>query len=111
MAVSQQEVDKQIKSFTTNGSSAVYGKTQQSAATHSTDFDVPIYNVWKQQTKTEGSSHFGNSEVHWLDNLLYLYTEPFERAGLNRTQYPADCFSGGFSCAGRTRFRAPVWVG
>lgn len=35
----------------------------QSSATHSTDFDPPIYNVWKQQEKTSGSSHFGNSEV------------------------------------------------
>lgn len=40
------------------------------------DFEVPIYNVWKQQTKTAGVSHFGNSEVRWLDNLLYLYTNP-----------------------------------
>ncbi len=40
------------------------------------DFDPPIYNVWKQQTKTAGVNHFGNSEVRWLDNLLYLYTNP-----------------------------------
>jgi predicted transcriptional regulator len=39
-------------------------------------FEVPLYNVWKQQTKTDGSKHFGNSEVRWLDNLLYLYTNP-----------------------------------
>lgn len=42
------------------------------------DFTPPIYNVWKQQTKTAGSSHFGNSETRWLENLLYLYTEPFD---------------------------------
>jgi len=53
-------------------------KLQQSAAEHATDFDPPIYNIWKQQTKTEGASHFGNSEVRWLDNLLYLYTKPFD---------------------------------
>lgn len=53
-------------------------KHQQSAADHATDFEIPIYNVWKQQTKSEGSSHFGNSEVRWLDNLLYLYTQPFD---------------------------------
>jgi transcriptional regulator with XRE-family HTH domain len=41
-----------------------------------TDFEIPIYNVWKQQTKTAGVNHFGNSEVRWLDNLLYLYTNP-----------------------------------
>ena len=43
---------------------------------NSPDFEVPIYNVWKQKTKTAGVNHFGNSEVRWLDNLLYLYTNP-----------------------------------
>jgi len=31
------------------------------------DFDPPIYNIWKQQEKTSGSGHFGNSEVRWID--------------------------------------------
>lgn len=53
-------------------------KSDQSAAEHATDFELPIYNVWKQKEKTPGSSHFGNSEVKWLDNLLYLYTDPFD---------------------------------
>lgn len=53
-------------------------KVQQSAAEHATDFTPPIYNIWKQQEKTSGSSHFGNSEVRWVDNLLYLYTKPFD---------------------------------
>jgi len=53
-------------------------KSDQARAEHATDFDPPIYNVWKQQDKTAGSSHFGNSEVRWLDNLLYLYTQPFD---------------------------------
>jgi transposase len=39
-------------------------------------FDVPIYNVWKQQTKSNSVSHFGNSEPRWVENLLYLYTSP-----------------------------------
>lgn len=64
-------------------------KPQQSAAEHATDFDVPIYNIWKQQIKTEGVTHFGNSEVKWLDNLLYLYTEPFDMV--------VDPFAGGGS--------------
>jgi DNA-binding XRE family transcriptional regulator len=75
-------VDVKSRAFTDTflqfGNVASLQKTQQSAAEHATDFDVPIYNVWKQQTKTAGSSHFGNSEVRWLDNLLYLYTEPFD---------------------------------
>ena len=53
-------------------------KTDQSAADHATDFNPPLYNVWKQQEKTAGSSHFGNSDVRWVDNLLYLYTKPFD---------------------------------
>jgi len=46
-------------------------------AQHATDFDPPLYNVWKQQEKTPGMRHAGNSEVRWVDNLLYLYTDPF----------------------------------
>lgn len=53
-------------------------KANKPEAQHATDFDPPIYNIWKQQNKSEGSSHFGNSEVRWLDNLLYLYTQPFD---------------------------------
>ena len=48
------------------------------AAEHRSDFEVPLYNVWKQQEKSSGSQHFGNSEPRWVDNLLYLYTEPFD---------------------------------
>jgi C4-dicarboxylate-specific signal transduction histidine kinase len=33
----------------------------KAAASHATDFDPPLYNIWKQQEKTSGSSHFGNS--------------------------------------------------
>lgn len=47
-------------------------------AEHEADFTAPPYNIWKQQEKTPGSSHFGNSEVRWLDNLIYLYTKPFD---------------------------------
>lgn len=36
-------------------------------AQHQTDFEVPLYNVWKQQTKTAGSTHFGNSDVRWVE--------------------------------------------
>ena len=53
-------------------------KSEIAAAEHSTDFDPPIYNIWKQQDKSSGSSHFGNTEIRWLDNLLYLYTKPFD---------------------------------
>jgi|19_taG_2_1085344.scaffolds.fasta_scaffold29919_2 transposase len=71
-------VADEIASYGENGSLANLAKTDQNAANHETDFDTPIYNVWKQQAKTSGSSHFGNSEVRWVDKLLYLYTSPFD---------------------------------
>lgn len=38
----------------------------------------PLYDVWKTQTKSNETSHPGNSEAQWVDNLLYMYTEPFD---------------------------------
>ena len=51
-------------------------KPVKSAAEHS-DFEPELYDVWKQQSKSNGTGHFGNSEVRWLDNLLYRYTKTF----------------------------------
>mgnify|MGYP000846099308 FL=1 len=75
-------------------------KSSQTLATYSEpDWAPPIYNIWKQQEKTAGSTHFGNSEVRWVDNLLYLYTEPFDVV--------VDPFAGGGStidlCKKRSR--------
>jgi len=42
------------------------------------DWSPPLYNVWKLQTKTNKTTAFGNSETSFTDNLLYLYTEPFD---------------------------------
>ena len=72
----QKTVDDQVKRF--SGSVLENQTAKTAAAEHATDFVAPIYNIWKQQEKTAGSSHFGNSEVRWLDNLLHLYTEPFD---------------------------------
>lgn len=76
VGISQGEVAKNIP----NGNLAEWhiSDAQRAAAGHATDFEPPIYNIWKQQTKTAGSGHFGNSEVRWVDNLLYLYTKPFD---------------------------------
>ncbi len=75
-------------------------KSSQTLATYAEpEWEPPIYNVWKQQTKTSGSTHFGNSEVGFVDNLLYLYTEPFDVV--------VDPFAGGGStidlCKRRSR--------
>jgi hypothetical protein len=36
-------------------------KSVKPSADHLTDFDVPIYNVWKNQIKSKGSNHFGKA--------------------------------------------------
>lgn len=74
-------------------------RRHEAAANHATDFEPPLYNVWKQQERTPGSAHFGNSEVRWVDNLLYLYTKPFDVV--------VDPFAGGGSTIDvcRKRFR------
>lgn len=41
-------------------------------------FTPPLFNVWTFAKKTNAVSHFGNSEQRIVDNLLYLYTEPFD---------------------------------
>jgi len=68
----------EVRGFGDFGDIAKFPKTHQAAAEHATDFEPPLYNIWKQQTKTAGSTHFGNSEIRLLDNLIYLYTSPFD---------------------------------
>ena len=34
--------------------------------------------VWKQQDQSQGPKHPGNTESRWVDNLLYLYTQPLD---------------------------------
>jgi predicted DNA-binding protein YlxM (UPF0122 family) len=49
------------------------------ASFQDTDFTPPLYNVWPfRKEKTNEVNHFGNSEVGIVENLLYLYTEPFD---------------------------------
>ena len=52
------ERDSINKSFGDFGNIAEFGKTAQAAAEHATDFEPPIYNVWKQQSKK--GSHQAN---------------------------------------------------
>lgn len=94
--IDQGDLSRMAKGFMEIGNLA---KNHKSAAEHATEFEVPIYNIWKKQEKTAGSSHFGNSEVQWLDNLLYLYTKPFDIV--------VDPFAGGGSTIDicRKRFR------
>lgn len=42
------------------------------------DFSPPIYNIWAFGKKTNTVEHFGNTEERIVENLLWLYTQPFE---------------------------------
>jgi hypothetical protein len=64
----QMAVDRVLNIFASyggNGHLSNLAKTQQLSAEHQTDFDPPIYNIWRQQTKSPGSNHYGNSEARW----------------------------------------------
>lgn len=54
-------------------------KVEKVLATFADDeFTAPLYNVWTFAKKSNSVSHFGNSEQRIVENLLYLYTEPFD---------------------------------
>ena len=54
------------------------GKESTKHAFEDENFKPPIYNIWKLKTKSNDVKHFGNTEAMWLENLLYLYTKPFD---------------------------------
>jgi hypothetical protein len=58
--------------------SVLQNQTYKAAADHVVEYEPSAYNIWKQQTKSEGAKHFGNSEVRWVDHLLYHYTQSFD---------------------------------
>ncbi len=70
----QKTVANRIESFSKNGTTSDFTKTLDGGG----DYKPPLYNVWKFAKKTNSTSHFGNSEQRIVDNLLYLYTEPFD---------------------------------
>jgi hypothetical protein len=34
-------------------------------------YKAPLYNIWKQQDKSDGVDHFGNSEITWLKGSAF----------------------------------------
>jgi ParB-like chromosome segregation protein Spo0J len=42
------------------------------------DWSPPLFDIWNFSKLTNSTGHFGNSEQGIVDNLLYLYTEPFD---------------------------------
>ena len=55
-----------------------FPKVVKLSALYQDDFEIPIYNIWTFNKKTNDVSHPGNSEQTILDRLLYLYTNPFD---------------------------------
>ncbi len=52
--------------------------TKVNALFQNEGFSPPLYNVWAYGKVTNKVGHFGNSEQRIVENLLYLYTEPFD---------------------------------
>jgi len=76
LSLSQDTVKRKIATFNDLGSLSKIVKTL--AFFDDADFQPPIYNIWPFAKKSNEVTHFGNSEQRILDNLLYLYTEPFD---------------------------------
>jgi DNA modification methylase len=62
------------------------------------DFKPPIYNLWSFGKTTNKTEHFGQTEQRIVDNLIYLYTKPFDIV--------LDPFSGGGSSLDVCEFRS-----
>lgn len=72
VGVTQQTIANWSDDFTKSSDSEVLVNFRESS------FKIPLYNIWKVQNKSNQVSHFGNTEAQWLDNLLYLYTDPYD---------------------------------
>lgn len=67
------------------------------------DFDPPIYNRFSYGKVTNATDHFGKTEQRILDNLLYLYTNPFDIV--------VDPFGGGGSTLDVCNYRSRrCWI-
>ena len=53
-------------------------KSNKIAALFEDDFKAPLYNVWRFTKSSNNVAHFGESEQTIVENLLYLYTAPFD---------------------------------
>jgi ParB-like chromosome segregation protein Spo0J len=89
----QATVSRWLEDFMQSGKLAdshkILASHQETDADGNRQFGVPLYNVWKQQTKSDGLKHFGNTEPNIVDRLVYLYTNPLDGV--------VDPFAGGGS--------------
>ncbi len=42
------------------------------------DWAPPLFDIWNAAKNSNEVKHFGNTPVEFVDNLLYLYTNPFD---------------------------------
>ena len=93
VGIHESEIGKYIKKILEKGQ---MGKNQEF---EDSSFQPPLFNVWSWSKKAEGHSHKGNTDVRVVDNLLWLYTEPYDIV--------VDPFAGGGStidiCKKRSR--------
>lgn len=74
--VVKQTISSEIENLSNLGNASKNG--QVLAEFGDEGFEVPLYNVWTFAKNTNEIKHFGNSEQRILENLLYLYTKPFD---------------------------------
>lgn len=75
VGVSQQAVTLQIAEFTKNGKfadSGIFGDFEGDGSARQ------IYTIWSFAKATNEVRHFGNIPPEIADNLLYIYTKPFD---------------------------------
>lgn len=70
--LSQQAIYKETS--TTNGNISKSSKS----LFQDEDWTPPLFNVWRFSSINNKVAHFGHSEQTILENLLYLYTQPFD---------------------------------
>ena len=76
VGLTKQQVSSEIDTLSTNGSISKILQSRDFPL--DSDFEPPLYNIWNFAKKSNKVGHFGNSEQAIVDNLLYLYTEPFD---------------------------------
>ena len=76
VVIARKSVDDIIKSFGENESTFDFAKSILHEP--DSDYKTPIYNIWTFGKLSNEVKHPGNSEQGIVDNLLDLYTEPFD---------------------------------
>ena len=55
-----------------------FGKVMIFSEYREPEWEPPLYDVWTAARASNKVQHFGMSEASFVDNLLYMYTQPFD---------------------------------